>query len=40
MQPEAIAAGALAHINLAFILFDDTYNLVDTQGDLWHGCRG
>jgi hypothetical protein len=34
MQPEAIAAGALTHINLAFILFDDTYNLVDTQGDL------
>jgi GH18 family chitinase len=34
MEPEAIAAGALTHINLAFILFDDTYNLVDVQGDL------
>lgn len=30
MEPEAIAAGALTHINLAFILFDDTYKLVDT----------
>ncbi len=34
MQPEAIPAGALTHINLAFIQFDDTYNLIDTGGDL------
>ena len=34
MQPEAIPAGALTHINLAFIQFDDTYNLVDVGGDL------
>jgi len=34
MQPEAIAAGALTHINIAFMLFDDTFNLIDTQGDL------
>ena len=34
MQPEAIPAGALTHINLAFIQFDDTYKLVDTGGDI------
>jgi GH18 family chitinase len=34
MQPEAIAAGALTHINLAFVLFDDTFNIVDAQGDI------
>ena len=34
MQPEAIAAGALTHINLAFVLFDDTFNIIDTQGDI------
>lgn len=34
MQPEGIAAGALTHINIAFILFDETFQVVDTQGDI------
>lgn len=34
MQPESIPAGALTHINLAFIEFDDTWNLVDVTGDI------
>jgi GH18 family chitinase len=34
MQPEAIPAGALTHINLAFINFDENYELVDTGGDI------
>lgn len=34
MMPEAIPAGALTHINLAFIEFDDTFNLVDVGGDI------
>jgi GH18 family chitinase len=34
MQPEGIAAGALTHINIAFILFDETFKIVDTQGDI------
>jgi GH18 family chitinase len=34
MQPESIPAGALTHINLAFIEFDEKFNLVDVQGDI------
>lgn len=34
MEPESIPAGALTHINLAFIEFDDTWNLVDVTGDI------
>lgn len=34
MQPENIPAGALTHINLAFILFDSTFKLIDQQGDI------
>jgi GH18 family chitinase len=34
MQPESIPAGALTHINLAFIEFDETFSLVDIQGDI------
>jgi GH18 family chitinase len=34
MQPESIPAGALTHINLAFMEFDETFNLVDVQGDI------
>lgn len=34
VQPEAMPAGALTHINLAFILFDETFKLVDTGGDI------
>lgn len=34
MQPEAIPAGALTHINLAFSNFDERYELVDTGGDI------
>jgi hypothetical protein len=34
MQPKAIAASALTHINLAFVLFDDTFNIVNAQGNI------
>lgn len=34
MQPEAIPAGALTHINLAFIEFDEDFKLVDIGGDI------
>ncbi|KAK0717316.1 hypothetical protein B0T26DRAFT_675641 [Lasiosphaeria miniovina] len=34
MEPEAIPAGALTHINLAFIEFNDNWNLQDVGGDL------
>ncbi|KAH8889137.1 hypothetical protein GQ53DRAFT_653194, partial [Thozetella sp. PMI_491] len=34
MMPEAIPAGALTHINLAFINFDSTFNLQDVGGDI------
>ncbi|OAA41490.1 Chitinase II [Beauveria brongniartii RCEF 3172] len=34
MMPEAIPAGALTHINLAFIQFGQDYKVVDTGGDI------
>jgi GH18 family chitinase len=34
MEPEAIAAGALTHINLAFVLFGENFNIIDLQGDI------
>ncbi|ETS82826.1 hypothetical protein PFICI_04702 [Pestalotiopsis fici W106-1] len=34
MMPESIPAGALTHINLAFIEFDENFELVDTGGDI------
>jgi GH18 family chitinase len=34
MMPESIPAGALTHINLAFIEFDEKFELVDEGGDI------
>lgn len=34
MLPEQLAVAPLTHINLAFVLFDSNFNLIDNAGDI------
>lgn len=34
VYPEDLEVAPLTHINLAFVLFDSTFNMIDNAGDL------